>query len=563
MIKLPRIALPPFYRNYAVLSAALFVIFFYLELTTAGTSVSLMFKISGAIADSSVFFVLLSLLRGRWRIIAPMTVFILMVIVLANVLYFRCFNDIIPSTAYFNSRLNDPTIVEGAGFAFRFADLILVSAGLLPLGYYLWKGKKEILCGKSKTAVIRVGIVMLIAGWSISVAGTYRRNAIYNGRFSFGEINERIFSKNINDWKTIYRNLNFSGYVVYCLNDILRSPFKTLTIDQEQMICDYFEKKTGQALLPELPPDSLRTNLIIIVVESLESSSLKADPDIYPTLAGLVNDQNTVYVDCCRVQADYGRSSDAHFIINTGLLPLRHEALVNRYALNDYPSLAKSLNCRSLELIGEDRSLWSHGLTTRSYGFDTLIDNVAPDGCDRDSIILENAAQQIGGLPQPFFAFITTISMHDPYTTHTVSSDLSGRFEDDRDREYFERLNHFDTALGQFIATLKDLELFDRTLIVIVGDHEIRGGTTSLPPDDSVPLIILNSPVKDRRTEGISQIDIFPTVLYLMGVSYNFMGAQYTGVGTNIFYKDHVAGTTDCDYDISELIIRRKFSPKS
>ena len=161
--------------------------------------------------------------------------------------------------------------------------------------------------------------------------------------------------------------------------------------------------------MPPVAADSLKRNLIIIVIESLESRALHFSSDLHPALTGLINRPGTIYIDRCRVLTDYGRSSDAHFMVNTGLLPLRREALVNRYATKDYPSLAKILGGQSIEIIGEDKSLWSHGLTSRSYGFDRLIDNLAPAAMNQDSIIFEASARALKSIRQPFFMFITTL----------------------------------------------------------------------------------------------------------------------------------------------------------
>ena len=481
-----------------------------------------------------------------------------MAVVLANVLYLRCFNDLIPSTAYFHSQITDPTVLNGAFDAFRPSDLILIAAGIMPLAYYIIKGQSKSHPAKYQPKMAFATLIMLIGAWSISLFGTYRRQAIYNGDISFKEISGLIFSKDFVDWKTPYRNLNFTGYLSFCISDSFSPSYIKLSECQKENISHYLSSKSQQTSLPLLASDSIPENLIIIVVESLESQIMDSYPHIYPNISNLIAEPGTVYVKQCKIQAGYGRSSDAQFIINTGLLPLRSEAFVNRYSMNDYPSLAKALKAQSIEIIGEDKSLWSHAQTSQSYGFDKLIDNICPNTCDQDSLIFAEASRQASMLTRPFFMFISTLSMHDPYTESRVSSNIEKITDDPRDQEYFRRLNHFDTQLGGFLATLKSLDLYDNTLIVIVGDHEIREWTTSISDGKYVPLIILNSPVADYRHENVSQTDIFPTILYLMGKEYTFCNSQYTGLGTNIFYKSSFKPTDNDDYTISEQIIRGK-----
>lgn len=536
----------------------------------------MLFKIAGAIMDSSIIFVLISLLGRNYRIIGNIAVFVLMVIVLSNLLFFRSFNDLIPSSAYFNSQITDPTVIRGGIVAFRHSDILLICAGLLPSVTYFFTDKSKEHFKKYQKNAILIGLIFLSGSFIISVCGTYRRLSIHKGYFSFSEITEDIFSKEISDWKTSYRNLNFTGYMWRCLLDACNPAYHALTEEENQKIISRLTKKSQQITIPEIKPDSLPKNLIIIIVESLESNALHKSSEIFPVLSKLIRDTTNIYIDKCRVLADYGRSSDAQFIINTGLLPLRGEALVNRYAINDYPSLSKALKMNSIEIIGEEKSLWSHGLTSRSYGFGCLVDNAAPEDMNQDSLIFRVAGKHLAAKPEPFFMMITTLSMHDPYIRNNVSTNIPMNFKDKRDKEYFNRLNHFDNALGHFIDKLKDMGIFEDTMIVVVGDHEIRYGTTSFPMDSYVPLIIINSPIprNQYRKENITQLDIFPTILYLMGKEMEFFGVNYKGLGTNIFNLNTDSVNTDSantdsantdsaideeDYAISDLIIRRKF----
>lgn len=549
------------YRGSFVLGCSLVIMFLYLECTAFDNTPSLFFKIIAAIADSSIVFLILSLLKGKWRILQGLCSLIIMVIILANMLYIRTFNDLIPSSAYFNSRVDDPTVTSGALHALRVSDIVLALAGFAPIIYYFAEGRKYVIAWKSQKRILQWGFVVCLVSWSISLAGTYRRLAIYKGYFSFNEISRDLVSSDKMNWRSVYAALNFTGYSLHCLADMTKSSYVILSDTQKKEIVDLLkEKNRVNGNVPKLN-DSIPENLIMIIVESLESRALSKTPAIYPVLTSLIQQSNTIYIEKCRIQADYGRSSDAQFILNTGLLPLRHEALVNRYADNDYPSLAKAIEGHSVEIIAEDRSLWSHGMTSRSYGFDTLVDNVAPTGSDRDKLLFREAEYRLASIQQPFFMLITTISMHDPYTEpavkHTLPDSIVREFADIRDREYFERLHFFDNCLGKFISYLKNVKLYDNTLIVITGDHEVRGGTLSATDTDLyVPLIILNSPNLSFRKDFVAQTDIFPTLLYLLNKKGELKNHEYSGIGNNIFRKDSVSYSTEIDYKISELIIR-------
>lgn len=150
--------------------------------------------------------------------------------------------------------------------------------------------------------------------------------------------------------------------------------------------------------------------------------------------------------------------------------------------------------------------------------------------------------------------------MHDPYIEPVTSSYAGSRnsvFTDERDKEYLNRLNHFDRALGRFLLSLKQSGKLEKTLIVIAGDHEIASEDVSpLLHDTTVPLIIINSPIKSISTSKANQTDIFPTILDLMGKSYKFLERDYNGIGRSIFDNSNYSGISEEDYEVSEMLIR-------
>lgn len=198
--------------------------------------------------------------------------------------------------------------------------------------------------------------------------------------------------------------MNFTGYMA---NVIRRSKikYKELTSGDIVDIQGYLSSKAAG---PVYTTDSCsKRNLIFIVVESLASVVLQREDAgvIAPVLTELTKDTTTVYVRRCKVLAGLGRSSDAQFMYNTGLLPLRDDVLVTNYAVNDYPSLAKALRLESVEVIGEDRRMWSHGQTNRSYGFTRLVDNASSgdDRLNQDSAIFAAAEAEIKQMSRPFY----------------------------------------------------------------------------------------------------------------------------------------------------------------
>ncbi|MCH5331973.1 MAG: sulfatase-like hydrolase/transferase, partial [Alistipes sp.] len=88
-----------------------------------------------------------------------------------------------------------------------------------------------------------------------------------------------------------------------------------------------------------------------------------------------------------------------------------------------------------------------------------------------------------------------------------------------------------------FIDKLKASGLYDRSIIVIVSDHDaytqnLYDGRKKCEPEDRfIPLLILNSPIKTDTDRVIAQADIYPSLLDIMGVE-NYC---FHGLGESVF----------------------------
>ena len=550
---------------YTVLFATLLLQFLTFSFGVDGGVRSTIFKVISSVADASLLLFLCVMLRGRWKYAILALPFAVSLVLEVNVLFFRNFGDIIPGSSYFHSSLSDPTVVDGAMASLKGPDILFAVLPFIPLAYTVLTGRRRLADNDGrKHWLVASGLVAFLS-WTAAYVGAYRRVGIFLDKEEPGKIAAELFTKDARDWKFYYDEHNFAGY-------LLRVVFSQgggnhrLTDEEKSYVRNYLAEKNSNDGASALNGEEQK-NLIVLVVESFPWVAMPTDSTAFiaPVIHGLAAD-SSVTVQKVRVDIGIGQSSDAQFIFNTGLLPLRSEPLVTNHSFNDYPSLPKALGYSSLEVIGEKGSLWSHGATNRSYGYDRLVDDVATNVADQDSVILQRALREIEETPSPFFAFITTLSMHATYTSPNVSNrpDLSKTgLTDPRDLEFLRRLNHFDASLGRFIEGLKAAGLYENTVIVVIGDHSITEQNISPAfHDDSVPMIILNSPLKPAEdVEVAGQIDLFPSVLDMMGRTYIYKGVGYSGLGRSIFSADGRRGVpTDEDYRVSELLIRSDLS---
>ncbi len=132
---------------------------------------------------------------------------------------------------------------------------------------------------------------------------------------------------------------------------------------------------------------------------------------------------------------------------------------------------------------------------------------------------------------RPFFAHIMTTSNHRPYTFPT------GRI-DEPQGERASAVVYTDWAIADFIKRARTKPWFADTVFVVTADHcASSGGIAALPTYRyHIPLWIYSpAHIKPQRVERmISQIDIAPTLLGLLGFSYNtrFYGQDALVPGT-------------------------------
>lgn len=547
-----------FYAFYYLCMAGLFMVFAF---SIKDRSVSFIFRFFSALADAAVFTLPVIFLKGKWKYFMFAFPILISILLFANILYFRNFTDLISPSQYFHSQISDNSVIEGAKASLYPIDILYVILPLLPLilGRFLHKEFQSI----KATIQIKLALIVILVGtWGITWLGSYRRIAIYSDLTESKKIIGNMYPKNTTNWRFYYNQHNFTGYLFkVALNQ--RNVRIKLSPEDKKMITDYLVSKHDKST--SLNSYESPRNLIFIVVESLPWKAVEIDAldEVAPRLAELKNDTSVLKVKLLTLE-EIGRSSDAQFIYNTGLLPLRNEPLVSNYAYGDYPSIAKALKIPSIEIIGEEKGLWSHALTNRSYGFSQLIDSVAPKGLNQDSIIFRKTEEILDTLKTPFFLFITTLSMHDPYVGQRVTDEVESNLtniSDKRDIEYLRRLRHFDRSLAQFLNFLKKHRKYDDSLIVIVGDHEINDiQVSSLLHDDSVAMFILNSPLKNLTTRQFSQIDVYPTLLEIFNTQGELFGEEYLGIGQSIFNRDKEVepAPTEKDYEISEMIIKAK-----
>ena len=139
---------------------------------------------------------------------------------------------------------------------------------------------------------------------------------------------------------------------------------------------------------------------------------------------------------------------------------------------------------------------------------------------------------EVGQMKEPFLASIFTISSHHPFV---VPAEWQGRLPEGK-TPMQPCAAYFDDAVRGFFDANRDKEWFSRTIFVFVADHvscERYAPQTNCSPGDFHVIGFIYTPdgsLRGEVTEPVSQIDLMPTLLGVMGYD-----KPYFAYGRDVF----------------------------
>lgn len=495
-----------------------------------------------ATADAAIIMLPFIFLPPRWRRSVWVAFAIGTALCYANLWYCRAFYDLMPLDSIgMGANLQD-RVIDGFIDQLRWCDLwLLAPPAAFGIVYRLLRGPRlrRRFSWRAKLTMTVASLLLYCFAFAMQA---YRMYSINTDKFDYWYA--------LTKYRSTYRlaaykytqHFSYMGAVWYAAWQ-LKTEFihETLSADECADVESFWNERRQRPSAADRFKHNRGKNLIFIIVESLSADVLDLKVGgipVTPTLDSLARTEGALVVKHMRPQVGHGRSSDGQFMYNTGLLPLRHGVVAKRYPSADYPSIVKALGVKdAVEVAGDPPTFYSHSTTNVSYGYTKFISG-GTGNWRRDDWIFAQADSVIATLKQPFVTTVITLTMHDPYKSITgkrtaISNDK--RFTKD-DINYMEEAHIFDKRLAWFINQLKRRGLYDNSVIVIASDHEPR--RTALGPDfftDNILLMVVNSGASLVTDRIIGQIDVFPTILDIMGVT----DYTYPGVGTSI-----VADTT-------------------
>lgn len=336
------------------------------------------------------------------------------------------------------------------------------------------------------------------------------------------------------------------GYHIFDIYNVYKDskPYEP-TEEETSQINEFFAQKE------DLPDNEYAgmlegKNLLVIQVESLESFIMGKEINgqkITPVLNNLIN--TGLYFPNIYEQVNEGTSSDSDLMINTSMFPLRRGSTFFRYPATTYnslPNLLEEMNYETIAIHPDKGSFWNYVNGLKGIGFNKFVDYYSFNVDEKiglgisDESYFKQVVPMIKELKEPFYTFTVTLTSHGPFDLPEEKRVLN--LDDELDTSelggYFESIKYTDTQIGTFLELLDKEGLLDNTVVVIEGDHTgvhkyYNSSIEKLSNKEdwyldngnhTIPFIIWSKDMEESKTFDTigGQVDIMPTLLYLLGV---------------------------------------------
>ncbi|MED3552498.1 LTA synthase family protein [Cytobacillus praedii] len=366
------------------------------------------------------------------------------------------------------------------------------------------------------------------------------------------------------------------GYIQSQFVQFYERGIGTALAKNDHLSDEELENLKGNAFVPPSEHDTfglaMNRHVFTIQVESLQEFVINKSingQEITPNLNRLLKD--SAYFDHVYQQIGAGNTSDAEWIMHTSLYPEGMDPTVNVIDGSDIPSLVHTLERNGYGTAtyhADDITYWSRDKLYPALGFDYVytseeIPNEKEIGFGpADEVLFNYVEKQLPDQMEDhslMYSNIITLTSHTPFEMPDEYEylNLPDSYKDTYVGNYLQSVRYTDEQIGKFIQSLKELGIYDQSLILIYGDHsglhgapvtnkdekllkEMLGHDYNLHDRFVVP-VIFNAPGifnGETHSQLGGQIDLMPTLLNLLGIEHD---SQM--IGHNLFqYKKNLLG---------------------
>lgn len=227
-------------------------------------------------------------------------------------------------------------------------------------------------------------------------------------------------------------------------------------------------------------------NLLLIQAEAMQGWVLGArvgEQEVTPFLNRLAPESLT-YTQLFDETAQ-GMTSDAEYASLNSQLPLGQGAVAFLRADNNFSTLAHALRDAGYSTLSAHpfkKGFWNRAVVHPRYGFERSLfaEDLGPGPTVgwglSDSAFFDRMLPELAALPQPWFTFLVTLSLHHPYDhfPDALKTLELGPLERTALGNYLHGMRYLDASLAHLFAELAARGLLDHTVVAIYGDHDSR-----------------------------------------------------------------------------------------
>lgn len=553
-----------------------------------------------ATADVAMILLPFALLPSKWRWTFGVSVSLYTFWILSNVWYARTYCELMPTKSYFMIENVSEVLIDSTIASVEWVDLLLLLPSvIIAILYYLYYRKYINNSNLSYRSMIIWGTIIFELLFNIRSGYAYycdwnKRYKAYKG--AYYEEFFKVTADRLKWSKGYYPPLSdyyfANGGVAFWTKELLGwTPNIDLTGEQKQEIEDFLNNspKYSDAKYDQFNKGK---NLIFVVVESLSSWVIDykiEGKEVTPTFNSFFHDNESFTIRNVLSDVLSGRTSDGHFIYNTGLLPCKSNQTAIHFGDVPYPSIAKALNQKgyySYNILCDELRFWNQQNTSKSYGFEKTYSRSDYYNDDKvptemiDSVILSSSIDYLlKNKRAPYYAMIVTLSLHAPWSMHKNAPQwIKDAKLKDEVKNYLSVAYFVDSQIKKFLEELKNRGMYDNSVIVLASDHEglckhvVDGRDKLLDTDRMIPVMILNAGINIKYDDVVGQVDIFPTLLDVMGANqYAWKGLGYSILRNNVVStvsaNDIVLGDTSSNlverqrkaWNVSNMIIKSRY----
>ncbi|EIJ81995.1 sulfatase [Bacillus methanolicus PB1] len=477
--------------------------------------------------------------------------FILTLLLYANVVYYRFFNDFITLPTFTQSKNFGDVSGNVLALLKPYDPLFFIDIFLLVLLVAVWKLKHV----QSNVSRRKVSLVFLSA------------IAISCANVALAEIDRPQLLTRTFDRNYIVKYLGMYNFTIYDAIQSTKSSTQRALADSNDIteVVNYTKSNYAEPN-PQYFGKAKGMNVIYVHLESLQNFIINYKlngKEVTPFLNSLTRDANTLYFDNFFHQTAQGKTADAEFLLENSLFGLSQGSAFSTKGLNTYqaaPAILGQHGYTSAVFHGNKKSFWNRDEIYKSFGYDKFFDssyyNMNPEDVLnyglKDKPFFAESMPLLKSLPQPFYTKFITLSNHFPYPIDEEDATIDGHTTGDNSVDnYFRTARYLDEAVKEFFQYLKESGLYDNSVIIMYGDHygisenhneameQVLGKEMNEFENaqlQRVPLFI-----RVPRIEGGimhqygGQVDLLPTLLHLLGIDTK----DYVQFGTDLLSEQH------------------------